>query len=94
MRKPLVLALPLVAALAGAIGGYFALVAPRSMSDAAAHPPGWSSSGHSRSISGELAVRLPARRLIAALKLGFIFAPNSVPAIARLASQMTATSIA
>ena len=38
MKKPLVLALPLVAALAGAIGGYFALVAPRSMSDAAARP--------------------------------------------------------
>jgi hypothetical protein len=32
------LALPLVAALAGAIGGYFALVAPSSMSDAAARP--------------------------------------------------------
>jgi hypothetical protein len=37
VRKPLVLALSLVVVLAGAIGGYFALVAPRSMSDVAAH---------------------------------------------------------
>ena len=48
----------------------------------------------SRSINGERAVRLTARRPIAAPKLSSIFGPSSVPAIARTASQMTPTSIA
>ena len=94
MKKPLVLALPLVVVLAGAIGGYFALVAPRSTSDVAAHltwvefkwPFAIDQWGTGRAFACTAADCGAEVRLYIRAKL--------VPAIARLASQMTATSIA